>query len=48
MDIPVGWHKTVEQLPQTTTFFAWLKTIVLKLKKKFYILTHPGHLTSMK
>ena len=37
---PVGWHSTVEQLPQRTTVCAWLKTVVM--------LKQPGHLTSMK
>lgn len=37
---PVGWHKTVEQPAQTTTVFAWEKTVVM--------VKQPGHLTSMK
>lgn len=37
---PVGWHKTTSQLGQTTTVWAWLKTVVISM--------HPGHLTSMK
>ena len=37
---PVGWHKTCEQPAQTTTVWAWEKTVVM--------VKQPGHLTSMK
>ena len=37
---PVGWLSTVAQLPQSTTVWAWLKTVVMAKQ--------PGHLTSMK
>ncbi|RUS34994.1 hypothetical protein BC938DRAFT_477088 [Jimgerdemannia flammicorona] len=26
---PVGWHKTVAQLPHSTTVWAWLNTVVM-------------------
>lgn len=37
---PVGWQRTVEQPAQTTTVWAWEKTVVM--------VKQPGHLTSMK
>ena len=37
---PVGWHRTWEQPAQTTTVWAWEKTVVM--------VKQPGHLTSMK
>merc|ERR1719326_515335 len=37
---PVGWHSITLQLPQSTTVWAWLYTVV--------ICKHPGHFTSMK
>jgi len=37
---PVGWHSTCEQPAQTTTVWAWEKTVVM--------VKQPGHLTSMK
>ena len=30
---PIGWHNIVWQLPQTTTFWEWLKTVVLQSNK---------------
>lgn len=35
---PVGWHRTWAQLEQSTTVWAWLKTVEIE--------TQPGHLTS--
>ena len=37
---PVGWQRTWEHPAQTTTVWAWEKTVV--------IVKQPGHLTSMK
>ena len=33
---PVGWHRTVEHPAQTTTVWAWLKTVVI-LRRGFLI-----------
>ena len=33
---PVGWHRTVEHPAQTTTVWAWLKTVVI-LRREFLI-----------